>query len=143
MSTKPNMLKFFPSHNCFCLPGWTIFSLKFPFHLRSEHLTALAGRQRAPQPPRTALRRGYLRPLSGDIHSSRALEAGCRSRGHARHRTLVPNASAVGVFPPPWISRIHPQDRDHLQKRPRDPICRQIWVALNFSWNVSGFKSPR
>ena len=56
-------------------------------------------------------------PLSGDAHSRRALERGYRSRGHAGGRTLVPNASAVGVFPPPWISRIHPQDRD---------ICRNF-----------------
>ena len=64
--------------------------------LWSEHLAALTGRQRAPQPPRTALRKGHLKPLSGDVHSGRALERGCRSRGLAGRRTLVPNASAVG-----------------------------------------------
>lgn len=61
--------------------------------------------------------------LSGDIHSGRALERGCRSRGLAGHRTLVPNASAVGVFPPPWISRIHPQDRDICRNFPGIPIA--------------------
>lgn len=57
----------------------------------------------------------------------------CRPRDHTARRALVPSASATGIFPPPRISRIHPPDRGHFQKLPRDSSCGQDWDTLNFN----------
>lgn len=57
----------------------------------------------------------------------------CRSQDHTARRALVPSASATGIFPPPRISRIHPPDRGHFQKLPRDSSCGQDWDTLNFN----------
>lgn len=66
----------------------------------------------------------------GTGHSQGMLTAGpwrgYRSRGHAGGEALVPNASAVGVFPPPWISGSTPKTEIYLQKLPRNFNCRQV-----------------